>query len=125
MTQTEGSYNCEVLAKFSAVQDVENGYVQTWQRFRIFLLPSEISDKLFQYPYIFKAKYNLDVSTFLCRNLGRYCYIRLTLGKKFPFTLKCRIDEVNVSERHHSKVAQEIINRFLFDLRVTVEKEMT
>ena len=69
---TQGSYNCEVLAKFN-VQDVENGYVQTWQRFRIFLPPSKISDKLFQYPYIFKVRYNLDVSTYLCRNLGRDC----------------------------------------------------
>ena len=34
----------------NAAQDIKNGYVQTWQQFRIFLPPSEISDKLFQYP---------------------------------------------------------------------------
>lgn len=79
MTQTQGSYNYEVLAKFNAVQDVENGYVQTWQQFRIFLPPSEISDKLFQYPYNFKARYDMLVPFFV--EIFEETVIRLTLAK--------------------------------------------
>lgn len=78
MIETQGCYNYEFLADFNGVQDVKNGYAQTWQRFRIFLLPSEISDKLFQYPYISKARYNM-LKPFFVENFVKT--VRLTSGK--------------------------------------------